>query len=321
MRRLNRLLTITLLGSAMGMGFTGGLSGIALAATATDAKDAKTPSSGDIIATVDGTPIRVSDIEMAEEEVGPALSRLPEEIRFQYLLSMLIDRRIIQIAAHKQKMEDDPRVKRREAYYDEKAVRDVYWIELMKSRITDADAKAYYDKQISEAKPQEEVHAEHILVGTKEEAEKAIAEITAGKSFEDVAKEVSKDGSAAKGGDLGWFTKDQMVPAFADAAFSLKPGTLSGPVQSEFGWHVIKVLETRDKPKPTFEQMKPQIIQTLAQQEGQKLMEEMRQKSKVEFIGPDGKPVAAQLGKASDVAGQQQPADQPQLAPAPVAPQ
>lgn len=319
MRRLHRLFTLALLGSTISMGLVAGSSSLALAAAKKDAKTQQA-SAGDIIATVNGTPIRISDVEMAEEEVGPALSRLPEEIRFQYLLSMLIDRRIIAIAAEKKHMEEDPRVKRREAYYDEKALRDVYWIDLMKARITDDAARAYYDKQIAAAKPQIEVHAEHILVGTKEEAERALAEIKGGKSFEEVAREVSKDGSASKGGDLGWFTKDQMVPAFADAAFALKPGQLSAPVQSEFGWHIIKQIESRDKPKPTFEQMKPQIVQTLAQQEGQKLMEEMREKSKVEFVGPDGKPIAAKLGKASDAATGGQP-EQPQLAPAPVPPQ
>ena len=122
--------------------------------------------------------------------------------------------------------------------------------------ITEAALKARYEKDIANKPGVEEVHARHILVPDKATAEKIIAELDKGASFAELSKKYSKDpGSAKDGGDLGWFKKGEMVPAFSDAAFALKDGQITqSPVHTQFGWHVIQVLGHRKAPPPTFEQ-------------------------------------------------------------------
>ena len=103
------------------------------------------------------------------------------------------------------------------------------------------------------------MHARHILLESEDEAKKAQARVKGGEDFAKVAKELSKDPGSSEGGDLGFFTKDRMVKEFADAAFAMKPGDISVPVKSQFGWHVIRLEERRTKPIPSFDQVKPQI--------------------------------------------------------------
>lgn len=237
------------------------------------------------VATVNGTPINYSDIALADEEMGAALARLEPEMRFQYLLGMLIDRRVVALAAEEKHIDDDPAVKRRQDYFNEKALRDVYWVQLMQDKVTDEAVRAWYDKNVKNAPAEQEAHARHILVETKEEADKIAAEIADGKSFADAAREHSRDGSSADGGDLGWFGKEDMVPQFGDAVFSLKPGEVSAPVETQFGWHVIELVEFRDVPKPGFEEAREDVIRQIAREEGQKLMESLRNSAKIEIIG------------------------------------
>ncbi|HEX7774960.1 MAG TPA: peptidylprolyl isomerase [Parvibaculum sp.] len=281
MRRSSRFASAALLVFGFGTGV--------LAGSAVMAADAA-PGADEVVAKVNGTSIKLSDIALADEEMGQALARLPEEVRFQYLLGMLIDRRVIAQAAKAKKMEDDPEVKRREVYYDEKALRDVYWVQLMRDKFGEKAIKAYYDQHVANAAPETEVHAAHILVGSKEEAERILAEIKSGKKFEDVAKANSKDSSSQDGGDLGWFKKGDMVPEFSDAVFKLKPGQVSDPVQTKFGWHIIKLIETRKSKVPTLDEAHDDIMRQLAREEGQSVMEDLRKKAKIEIVGADGKP-------------------------------
>lgn len=282
MRSSQRLLAVSTLALSLVAGF-------ASVSFAADTAEPAAASAGndETVATVNGKPIKLSDIALADEEMGQALASLPEEKRFQYLLSMLIDRRIVAEAAAAKKMQDDPMVKRREAYFDEKVMRDVYWVQLMRDKVGEKAVKAYYDENIAKAEAPTEAHAAHILVGTKAEADKIEAEIKAGKSFEDEAKAVSKDSSAANGGDLGWFKKDDMVPEFGDAVFALKPGQISAPVKTQFGWHVIKLIATRKAPKPSFEEAHDGIMRTLVRSEGNKIMEGLRKAAKIEIVGAD----------------------------------
>ena len=121
-----------------------------------------------------------------------------------------------------------------------------------------------YDEEVKEQKPETEIHARHILVATEDEAKSALKRIMGGEEFEKVAKEVSKD-PGSEGGDLGWFTKDRMVPEFADAAFKLDVGQMSDPVKSPFGWHLIEILDKRQKTPPTFDQVKDQVSRYVVQ--------------------------------------------------------
>lgn len=246
---------------------------------------AQDEAADEVVAKVNGTPIRYSDIAFADEEMSAALARLEPNVRFQYLLGLLIDRRIVALAAEEKNVADDPAVKRRQEYFNEKALRDFYWVQLMQDRIGDETVRAWYDKNIAAAPPEKEAHARHILVDTEAQATAIAAEIAAGKSFEDAANEHSRDGSGEDGGDLGWFARDDMVEAFGNAVFSMEPGDISAPVQSQFGWHLIQVIAFREMPKPTFEEAEEEIFRQLAREEGQKLIESLREEAKIEIIG------------------------------------
>jgi peptidyl-prolyl cis-trans isomerase C len=252
---------------------------------ASEGASAQDEVADEVIARVNGTPIRYSDVSFADEEMSAALAQLEPNVRFQYLLGLLIDRRIVALAAEEKKVGDDPAVKRRQEYFNEKALRDFYWVQLMQDRVSDEAVRAWYDKYIASAPPEQEAHARHILVDTEVKAKAIAAEIAAGKSFEDAANEHSRDGSGHDGGDLGWFAKDDMVEAFGNAVFSMKPGDISGPVQTQFGWHLIQLVAFREMPKPAFEEAKEEIFRKLAREEGQKLIESLRKEAKIEIIG------------------------------------
>lgn len=241
-----------------------------------------------IVARVNGAEIRFSDLLLAEEETAQALANVPEDVKFEYLLSLLIDRVIVSSDARAKGLTDDPGVQRRMAYYENKALRDVYWTQLITSRISDEAAKEFYDAQVGAVEPQEEIKARHILVATEEEAQAVIDALDAGGDFEELAKEHSTGPSGADGGDLGYFTAGTMVAEFNDAAFALQADEVSSPVKTKFGWHVIKVEDRRVQEVPGFDLVKDQVIEALAQQEGRTMMDEMRAAATIEIVGAEG---------------------------------
>lgn len=243
-----------------------------------------------VVARVNGVEIRFSDLLLAEEETAQALANVPEDVKFEYLLSLLIDRVIVSSDARTKGLTDDPGVQRRMAYYENKALRDVYWTQLITARISDEAAKEFYDAQVGAVEPQEEIKARHILVATEEEAQAVIDALDAGGDFEELAKEHSTGPSGAEGGDLGYFTAGTMVAEFNDAAFALQAGEISVPVKTKFGWHVIKVEDRRVQEVPGFELVKDQVIEALAQQEGRTMMDEMRAAAAIEIVGAEGEP-------------------------------
>ena len=156
-------------------------------------------------------------------------------------------------------------------------------------QVTPAEVRAAYEKEYAGKPGPEEVHARHILVPTKAEAEKIIAKLNKGASFSALAKKYSKDPGAADGGDLGFFKKGDMVPAFSAAAFALKPGTYTKtPVHTQFGWHVIKVIARRRQPAPTYTQVADQIRQKMIAKAVQDEVALARKGLKVQVFNPDG---------------------------------
>ena len=149
-----------------------------------------------------------------------------------------------------------------------------------KSPVTDADLKAEYDK-FTAANSGKEYSARHILVEKEEEAKDIVARLKKGEKFEDIAKKMSKDpGSGANGGDLGWSTAANYVPEFSQAMVKLEKGQLTEtPVKSQFGWHVIRLDDTRDAKLPTFEELKPQIAQQMQQAKLAEFQTDLRKKA------------------------------------------
>ena len=147
-----------------------------------------------------------------------------------------------------------------------------------------------------------EVHARHILVDDEAKAKDIAKRAKAGEDFAKLAKENSKD-SAEDGGDLGYFTKDQMVPEFAEAAFKLEKGQVSDPVKTQFGWHIIKVEDKRQKPVPAYEQVEDQVEQYLVRKAQADMVTKLRADAKIEKTAAPAKPAApAPAAPAADPA-------------------
>ena len=254
-------------------------------AAAPDAATEAASGADDVVATVNGTEIRFSDIALAEEENAAALARVPADVRFEYLLSLLIDRRIVSLEARAHQMQDDPGVRRRLAYFEDKALRDVYWVSLLNGELSEEVLKEAYQKKYVDAEGEEEVHARHILVASEADAQAAISAVEGGEDFVEAAKRLSTGPSGADGGDLGFFKREDMVGPFAEAAFALEAGQISDPVQTKFGWHVIKVEERRQASVPDFAAVRDQLTFELAQEKGQALMKGLRANAKVEISG------------------------------------
>jgi peptidyl-prolyl cis-trans isomerase C len=269
--------------------------GLALVpAVAVAMSGSKTPSEP-IAAKVDGTAVPRSEVLAAKKYMPPQFRQAPDEAIYDMLLEQVVDTKILAAAARKEKLQNDPEIKRELAMIEEQVLRDAYVKRHLAKVLTEQEQRKRFDEMVAKLPEREEVRARHILVKTKVEAEAVIKALGAkGATFESVAKEKSKDGSAGEGGDLGYFSKDMMVPAFADAAFALQPGEVAkAPVQTQFGWHVIKVEDRRAAKAPPFEEVQPQLYAQLTREEALGLFLKMREKAKIERFTFDGKPAPA----------------------------
>ena len=249
---------------------------------------------GKVLARVDGTDITEADVKLAQSEIGPNLGDIPPEQRLSILVEYLMQNKLMATAAEKAGLGTDASMSQRLEYYKGRALRDLFFEKNVQGAVTEADAKAFYDKQVAAMKPVEEVRASHILVEKKEEADDIVAKLKAGGDFAALAKEKSKDtGSGANGGDLGYFAKGQMVKPFEDAVWLLKAGEISAPVQSQFGWHVIKFIDKRNRPAPGFDTVKDRIMSSLLQQKAQDVIGTMHKAAKIEYVDEVLKKAAA----------------------------
>lgn len=243
-----------------------------------------------VIAKVNGAEIRQSDLAIAEEELGQSLQQLDPASRRESLISFLIDMKIVAKAAEDKKVGDSPDFKQRLAFARNRLLMDGVLADEGKAAVTDDAMKKVYEEATKQASGEKEVRARHILVQTEDEAKAIKAELEKGADFAKLAKEKSKDPGAADGGDLGFFTKEQMVPEFSAVAFALEPGKISDPVKSQFGWHVIKVEEKRDRKPPDFDQVKGQIQAYVTRKAQAEYVTKLRTAAKIERLD---KPAAA----------------------------
>jgi peptidyl-prolyl cis-trans isomerase C len=246
-----------------------------------------------VVARVNGIDIRQSEIAFAEEEIGSNVPNVPPEQRRDYLINYLVDVIVLSQAADKQQLGDRPDVKHRLAFDRSRLLMEALLQDAGKAALSDAAEHQIYDEAVKQVKEEEEVHARHILVPTEDEAKAVLVQLKGGADFATLAKEKSKDPGAADGGDLGYFTKDQMVPEFAEVAFKLNKGQLSDPVKTQFGWHIIKVEDKRIKPTPTFDQVKPQIENYVAHRAQAELVENLRKSATVERLDKPAAPDAS----------------------------
>jgi peptidyl-prolyl cis-trans isomerase C len=245
-----------------------------------------------VVARANGVDIRQSDLVLAEDEIGSGMPQMPPEQRRDYLITYLADIIILSQAADQQKLGDRPDVKHRIEFERNKVLMETMLEDAGKSAVTDEAMHKVYEDAVKQVAPEQEVHARHILVATEDEAEAIEAQLKKGADFAALAKEKSKDPSAADGGDLGYFTKDQMVPEFAEAAFKLDKGQISDPVKTQFGWHIIKIEDKRTKPTPTFDEVKSQL-QTYVEHRAQAdMVQKLRSAANIERLDKPPAPAA-----------------------------
>ena len=243
-----------------------------------------------VLAKVDGVAITDDDVADAMMDIGPGLpQKLDAPARQKYLLDYLIDMKLVAKKAMADKMDAGAAFTRRLAYFHDKLAMEAVLTDTAAKATTDEAEHKAYDEAAKAQPPQPEVHARHILLPSEDDAKAALARVKKGEDFAKVATELSKD-PGGEGGDLGWFTKDKMVPEFADAAFKMEPGQVSDPVKSQFGWHVIKVEEKRMKTFPPFEQIKDQAARYVAQKAQSDLIAMLRESVKIERMDAEPKP-------------------------------
>jgi len=259
-----------------------------------------------VVAKINGVDIKQSDLDFAASEVGAQLANFPPEDRRRMLLQFVMENELMAEAAVQAGLESGQSFEDRLKYHKRRALRDAYFDKSVRNAVPDEEAKKIYDAKVAGMKPEEEIHARHILVATEAEAKEVKERLLKGEDFATVAKEKSKDPSA-EGGDLGFFGRGQMLKPFEDAAFALKEGELSDPVQTQFGWHIIKVEEKRTRPLPTYDQVKDTIMSQLTAQKAKDTLKQLHDAAKIEIVDPE-------IKKSMDAAAAKDlvPSDQPE---------
>ncbi len=277
-------------------------SGFALAQTAPPPASAPapapalTPPAADpVVAKVNGQPILLSDVKAAVQGLPQNAQSLPPQTLYPMLLDQMIDGQALVAQARRTGMDKDPEVQRQVVAAEDQALETAVLHKEIAPMVTEVAVRARYDSEIAGKPGAEEVHARPILVPDEATAKTIIAQLNKGADFAALSKQYSKDpGAAQQGGDLGWFKKDEMVPEFADAAFALQPGQIDQtPVHTQFGWHVIQVLERRTDPPPSFEQASQELRQKMIQDAVQKAVAQARSEVTVEKFNLDGTAIRA----------------------------
>lgn len=241
-----------------------------------------------VVATANGKPITEADLTLAENDLDPQFSRLPPEQRRAAALSAVIEIRLLSDEAAADGIDKQPDFQRRMEFLKQRALHSALVESEVAAKVTDAEIQARYDTEMANTPPVNEVHARHILVKTKEEADAIIKQLDGGAKFEDLANQHTTDPSGkTTGGDLGYFAAGQMVPEFEKAAFALEPGSYTKqPVQSQFGFHVIKVEDKRAQQPPAFDQVKEQFRSLVLRDKYFAMVKSLRDAAKVDITDP-----------------------------------
>ena len=235
-----------------------------------------------VLAIVDGEEITRSEVMMARNRLPAQLREMPEEQVLPVLINVVIDSKLVANQAREEGISEEPEVKAQVALVEDMVLEQTLLTRRLQDKITEEALRARYDEMMKDQEAREQVHARHILVTERGQAEEVIRKLDAGADFEKVAEEMSTDPSAQAGGDLGYFSRGDMIPAFSEVAFALEPGSYSStPVQTEFGWHVIKVEDRRIVDPPPFEQVQGQLQQQLAMELRNEYVGQLREEADI----------------------------------------
>lgn len=248
-----------------------------------------------VIAEVNGEKIYRSEFEKSFDQLPPQAKQMGMDTIYPLLLERMVDEKLVSMAAQETISPDDPDVEEKMKELRQRVMVQVFVERRIDEEVNDEALRKRYEDW-KEANPAEaEVHARHILLETEEKAKEVLDEVEGGKDFAEAAKEHSTGPSGPSGGDLGFFTRDQMVPPFADAAFDMEPGDVSAePVKTDFGWHIIKVEDRRQKAQPSFDEMREQLTQEATQDIATKLLDDLREDARIVTYDIEGNPMPAE---------------------------
>ena len=269
-------------------------------AMAQDAAPAEDP----VLATVNGEEILESEVRATQQGLPQQYRQLPFEMLKADLLTREINQRLLMNAGSEAGLADDEEVKEQIAALERRLIAETYLDRALNDAITEDAINAKYEEFIATNEPEPQVHARHILLESEEDAKAVIAELDDGADFVELAKEKSTGPSGPNGGDLGFFNRADMVAPFAEAAFAMEAGTYSSePVQTQFGWHVIKVEEKKEGAQPSLDEVRQQLVAEISRDAFNALVEDLR--SDAEIVNY----VEIEAAKAAEEAAKEKPAE------------
>ena len=244
------------------------------------------PTAATVLAKVGDTEITLGHVLATRSELPAQYNEAPEKTLFDGILEQLIQKTLLM-----QMVQDNPDLLAR--LFIDNRTRDILYEQaarefVEKLQIDDAKLQEEYKKAYADIDPETEYNAAHILVETEDEAREIVEKLAEGEDFTELAKTLSTGPSGPNGGDLGWFADGMMVQPFFDAVVALAPGEVSPPVQTQFGWHVITLKETRAKDIPAFDEVRESLLNDLQQQSFLALLKEREGQTEIDRSGAEG---------------------------------
>lgn len=234
-----------------------------------------------VVATVNGVKITLSDMQDVKQMTNPQIAALPMNAVFEPLLDNLINTQVVAQAAKEAKIQDSAEYKKMMKSLENQILMQLYLKQQAQKMQTKAKLTEMYEQYKRNNPPQEEMSAAHILLKTEKEARDVIKQLEKGADFADLANKLSEN-KGLEGGDLGYFTRELMVPEFSEAAFRMKEGEISKtPVKTQFGWHIIKAGPRRLTEVPSFEEMEKELMQMQATEAVEEIVTGLRKKAKI----------------------------------------
>ncbi|WP_170761102.1 peptidylprolyl isomerase [Ruegeria lacuscaerulensis] len=242
------------------------------------------PDAGTVVARVNGDEITLGHVIATVATLPPQYQQLEDDVLYDFILEQLVQQQLLS-----QEQEDLSKLNTLALENEARSLRAVQTVSgLTEDELTDEAIQAAYDKQFADFEGAEEFDASHILVETEDEAKAIKAQLDDGADFAELAKEKSTGPSGPNGGALGWFGKGQMVPEFENAVLGLEKGQVSDPVQTQFGWHVVILNDTRKAQAPELAAVRDQLAQTIRQDAIQAKIDELTQQAQIERPALDG---------------------------------
>lgn len=243
-----------------------------------------------VVAIVNGEKILKKDVDSAIKQLP--VKDADKDAVFPQVVEQMVNEKLLEDATVAAKIAESKEYKERLDIMKTQLVKQLYLEKFMSDKLSESKVKAEYDKFKKENKGKEEIRARHILVPSVEEAEQVIKDLDAGQDFAELARKRSSGPSAQTGGDLGYFTREDMVEEFSKAAFALKKGQYTKkPVKSQFGYHVILVEDKRKREVPELAAVEMAIRNKLGQEAMQKLITDLRAKAEIQLFDAKGNPV------------------------------